>query len=236
MAKRARMPKSGPKAGAARGAPSRKRNPAVLLLVVVAAVVVVIIGIVLLQNQAARKPVELSGRTGEGSAWGPQDARVSIVAYSDFGCSHCRDFALDQGKKLRAEYEATGKVRFEYKHFIISPPDTANAANAAECAADQGRFWDYHDLLFGQQGVSRNPFAKDKLKQYAAQLGLTSQVFNQCVDRDTHLDKVYRDSAAGRDAGVQGTPAFFDNGKEITGAVPYPQFKAEVEAALVAKQ
>jgi protein-disulfide isomerase len=236
MAKRAQVPKSGPKAGAARNVPKRKRNPAVLLLVVVAAVLVVIIGIVLLQNQTARKPVEISGRTGVGTVWGPQDARVSIVAYSDFGCSHCRNFALDQGKKLRAEYEATGNVRFEYKHFIISPPDTANAANAAECAADQGRFWDYHDLLFSQQGVSASPFAKDSLKQYAVKLGLTSQLFNQCVDSDTHLDKVYRDSAVGRDSGVQGTPTFFINGKEITGDVPYSQFKAEVEAALVAKQ
>jgi len=236
MAKRAQMPKSGPKAGTARSAPKRKRNAAMLLLAVVAAVVVVIIGIVRLQNQTARKPVEISGRTGEGTVWGPQGARVSIVAYSDFGCSHCRNFALDQGKKLRAEYEATGNVRFEYKHFIISPPDTANAANAAECAADQGRFWDYHDLLFGQQGVSRTPFGKDNLKQYAVQLGLTPQKFNQCVDRDTHLDKVYRDSAAARDAGVQGTPSFFINGKELTGDVPYPQFRAEVDAALVAKQ
>ena len=236
MAKRAQMPRSGPKAGAARGVPKRKRNPAMLLLGIVAAVVVVIIGIVLLQNQTARKPVEISGRTGEGTAWGPQNARVSIVSYSDFGCSHCRNFALDQGKKLRAEYEATGDVRFEYKHFIISPPDTANAANAAECAADQGRFWDYHDLLFSQQGVSRSPFARDSLKQYAAQLGLTQQEFTQCIDGDTHLDKVYRDSAEGRDAGVQGTPTFFINGTKIPGEVPYPQFKAAVEAALVAKQ
>jgi protein-disulfide isomerase len=236
MAKRAQMPKAGPKAGAARGGPKRKRNPAVLLLVIAAAIVVIISGIVLLQNQTARKPVEVSGITGEGTTWGPQNAPVSIIAYSDFGCSHCRNFALDQGKKLRAEYEATDTVRFEYKHFIISPPDTANAANAAECAADQGRFWDYHDLLYSQQGVSRNPFAKDNLKRYAAQLGLIQQTFNECVDGDTHLDKVYRDSAAGRDAGVQGTPTFFINGKEIPGELPYLEFKAAVDAALAAKR
>ena len=235
MAKRAQMPRSMPKAGVATGARKRTANPAVLLLVVAVAVVAVIVGIVLLQGQSARKPIEISGRIGEGTSWGPQDAAVSIVAYSDFGCSHCRNFALEQGKQLRAEYEASGNVRFEYKHYIISPPDTANAANASECAADQGRFWDYHDVLYSQQGISQNPFSKANLKQYGAQLGLSAQQFNDCVDRNTHLDKVYRDSAEGRDAGVTGTPTFFIDAKKLIGDVPYAQFKDAVEAPLARK-
>jgi protein-disulfide isomerase len=157
---------------------------------------------------------------------------VVIVDYSDFGCVHCRNFALGAEKQLRQDYESTGNVRFEYKHFIINPPDTANAANAAECAADQGRFWDYHDLLFSQQGVTQNPFAKTALKQYASQLGLDTVRFNSCVDRDEHLDKVYRDSSDGRDAGVEGTPTFFVDGQKLVGEVNYTEFKAAVEAAL----
>jgi protein-disulfide isomerase len=235
MPKRAQLPKSQAKTQAARSArkPAAKRG--VFLLLVISAVVAVMLGIVLLQNQAVRKPIETSGRVGEGSSWGPADAKVSIIAYSDFGCSHCRNFALNQGRQLREEYEGTGNVRFEFRHFIISPPDTANAANASECAADQGRFWDYHDLLFGQQGVSRSPFAKANLKQYALQLGLALPRFNDCVDRDTHLEKVYRDTAAGRAAGVQGTPTFFINGTAIPGEVPYADFKVAVEAAFASK-
>jgi protein-disulfide isomerase len=237
MAKRAQMPKSPPpKSATSRGRAQRKVSPVILLLVVVAAVFLLIIGIVLLQNQAARKPIEVSGVVGEGTSWGPQNAKVSVVTYSDFGCSHCRNFALGAGKQLRAEYESTGKVRFEYKHFIINPPDTRNAANAAECAADQGRFWDYHDLLFSQQGVSQSPFAKPALKQYATQLGLNAKQFDDCVDRDTHVDKVVRDSAEGTNAGVTGTPTFFINGKEIVGELPYAQLKSDVEAALAAQQ
>lgn len=234
MAKRAQMPRASSKSAASKGAAQRKVHPAALLLVVVVAVVILIAGIVLLQSQSARRPVEVSGVIGEGSAWGPQTAKVLVVDYSDFGCSHCRNFALDAGKRLRTEYESTGKVRFEYKHFIINPPDTANAANAAECAADQGRFWDYHDLLFSQQGVSRDPFAKSALKQYAAQLGLDANQFNDCVDRDAHLEKVYRDASEGRNAGVEGTPTFFINGKRTTGEMPYTQIKAEIQAALAA--
>jgi protein-disulfide isomerase len=234
MAKRAQMPRSQP-SRAAKGARNRRANPAVLLLVMVAAVALVIIGIVLLQNRTARKPIEVTGRTGEGTSWGPETAKVSIITYSDFGCSHCKNFALGQEKQLRAEYEAAGDVRYEYRHFIISPPDTANAANASECAADQGRFWDYHDLLFSQQGVTQRPFTKANLKQYAASLGLNSQEFDECVDDDRHLDKVYRDSALGKDAGVKGTPTFLINGTSIPGEVPYAQFKVAVDAALAEK-
>jgi len=236
MAKRAQTSKSTPRTTPARGTRKRTANPAVLLLLVIAAVVAVIIGVVLLQKQAAREPLQIAGRVGEGTSWGPQAAKVVIIDYSDFGCSHCRNFALNQGRQLRADYESSGNVRFEYRHFIISPPDTANAANAAECAVDQGRFWDYHDLLFSQQGVSRDPFSKANLKAYGARLGLSAQQFDECVDRDTHLDEVYRDSATGKDAGIQGTPTFLINGKSIPGEVPYAQFKAEVEAALAAVQ
>lgn len=235
MAKRAQMPRSRPKTTVAQDAQKRATMRGAFLLVVVVAVAAVIAGIVLFQNQAVRMPIEISGRVGEGTSWGLQSAKVSIISYSDFGCLHCRNFALNQGRQLRAEYETTGDVRFEYRHFIISPPDTANAANASECAAEQGRFWDYHDLLFSQQGVGRSPFAKTNLKQYASQLGLALQQFSDCIDRDTHLEKVYRDSAAGRDAGVQGTPTFFINGTRLTGDVPYAQFKTAVEAALAAK-
>jgi len=201
-------------------------------LVVVAAVVLLVAGIVLLQMQAARKPVEVSGRTGEGTAWGAQGARVVVTDYSDFGCVHCRNFALGAGRQLRQDYESTGNVRFEYKHFIISPPDTANAANAAECAADQGRFWDYHDLLFSQQGVAQNPFAKAALKQYASRLGLDTARFISCVDGDEHMEKVYKYSTDGRNAGVECTPTFFVDGQKLVGEVNYTDFKAAVEVAL----
>ena len=100
MAKRAQMPRSTPKTAPARGARKRTANPAVLMLLVVVAVVAVIIGVVLLQKQVAEEPLQISGRVGEGTSWGPQTAKVSIIDYSDFGCSHCRNFALNQGRAV----------------------------------------------------------------------------------------------------------------------------------------
>ncbi len=158
-------------------------------------------GLILLATQAARKPVEATGRVGEGAAWGPVDAPVKILSFSDFGCSHCRDFALNQGRQLRAEYENSGKVRFEFKYFVLNWQTTADPANAAQCAADQGRFWDYHDTLFNQQGASAQPFNKSALKQYAAQLGLDTTRFNRCVDSDQHADILASDGSDGRGAG-----------------------------------
>ncbi len=235
MAKQAQKPKSA-YAAPRKGKPAPKKStlsPAVLLGVI-AAVVLVVAGIILMASRAANAPLTATGRVGEGAAWGPENAAVKILDFSDFGCSHCRDFGLNQGKQLRADYEASGKVRFEYKHMIIGGQPTRDAAMASECAADQGRFWDYHDALFGRQGSSANPFTKPLLKRYGAELGLDAAVFDPCVDGNVHSAKVASDESEGRGKGITGTPTFFINGKKIEGAYPYEQFKAEVEAALAA--
>lgn len=236
MAKRAQMPKPRTPQAAKAAAPQKSTSTRTLLLALIGGVVVVAIGLVLLIIQSVNKPVTITERVGEGSAWGPKGAPVTVIDYSDFGCSHCRNFALNQGAQLRAEYESTGKVRFEFKSFIIGGATTAAAANAAECAADQGRFWDYHNLLFSRQGTTSAPFSSSALKQYAVSLGLDTAAFNKCVDSSQHLEKVYRDAAEGQAQGVNATPTFFVNGQKIEGAVPYATMKAAVDAALAAAQ
>jgi protein-disulfide isomerase len=231
MAKRTQMPKSGTgsKGGSSAGKPAGSRW---LLLGVIVAVVIISVGLALFAIQATRKPIEATDRVGEGMAWGPAAAKVTILGFSDFGCSHCRDFALNQGQKLRAEYEKTGQVRFEYKPFVLDWNRTADPANAAACAADQGKFWDYHDALFARQGSSAQAFSAEALKGYAAELGLDATTFNRCVDKKERyalLDKV---GAEGRARGVNATPTFFINGQKIEGAVPYEVFKAQIDALL----
>ena len=135
---------------------------------------------------------------------------------------------------MRADYEASGKVRYEYKSQNIGGTATRNAANAAECAADQGKFWDYHDALFARQGTAANPFTKPLLKRYAAELGLDSTKFDPCVDQGLHLEKVRADEREATSKGVDSTPTFFIGDKKVLGAVPYEQFKADVEAAIAA--
>jgi protein-disulfide isomerase len=232
MAKRSQMPKSssGSKSGASAGKSGSSRW---LLLGVIAAVVIISAGLVLYAIQAAqKKPIEASGRVGEGMSWGPVAAKVTIQEFSDFGCSHCRDFAQNQGQQLRAEYEKTGQVRFEYSPFVLDWNRTADPANAAACAADQGKFWDYHDALFARQGSSAQAFSPAALKGYAAELGLDATTFNRCVDKKERyalLDKV---GAEGRARGVNATPTFFINGQKIEGAAAYEVFKAQIDGLL----
>ena len=233
MAKRTQLPK-----GTGRGrtkqaaAPvARSINSRILLLIVIGVVVLVAAGIVLLQIQSLSRSPEVAGSVGEWTTWGPASAPVQIIEYSNFGCGYCRNFALGPGKQIRDEYEGTGKVHFEFKQFRLGDQSTTDAANASECAADQGRFWDYHDLLFSQQGVSADPFTRSALKQYAAQLGLDTARFNRCVDDSQHLEKVYRDTQEGQKQGVTGTPAFFINGEKVPGYISYDALKGKIEAA-----
>jgi protein-disulfide isomerase len=235
MAKQAQKPKSAYSAPR-KAKPAGKKislSPAVLI-VVIAAAVLVVAGIIILTSQANNKPLTATNRVGAGAVWGPASAPVKITAYSDFGCSHCRDWAENQEKQLRADYEASGKVHYEYKSQNIGGTPTRDAANAAECAADQGKFWDYHDALFNRQGTAANPFTKPLLKRYAAELGLDAAQFDPCVDQDLHYDKVRADEREASGKGVDSTPTFIVNDKKIMGAVPYAEFKAEVDAAIAA--
>jgi protein-disulfide isomerase len=250
MAKKAQLPKQQPAAASATRTagtqPASKTGPRktpatkakrqssnMLLLGVIAAVALVAVVIIVFATRATQAPIEATNRVGEGTAWGPADAPVKIVEYSDYGCHFCKQFSETSGEQLRAMYESTDKVRFDFKHLIIGGPSTANAANAAECAADQGKFWDYHDVLFQVQGSSADPFTKTLLKQYAAQLGLDTAQFNSCVDADQHLEKVYRDSSEGQSRGVNATPTFFIGEQKVEGAQPLQIFQSAVEAELV---
>jgi len=231
MAKRTQLPKTSATSSGSRSSGARG-NSRWLLLGIIVAVVVVAVGLALFAIQAAQKPIEATDRVGEGMTWGPTDAAVTILNFSDFGCSHCRDFALNQGRQLREEYEKTGKVRFEFKPFVLNWATTADPANAAACAADQGKFWDYHDALYLRQASSAQAFVPAALKEYAAQLGLDTAAFNRCVDKKERYSLLDKVGAEGRARGVNATPTFFVNGEKIEGAASYEVFKAAIDGAL----
>jgi len=224
------------KKGQATTRPPVRKGSQGMLLGIVVGVVLLAAALIIYAISSANKPIAATDRVGEGAAWGPVGAPVVIEDFSDFGCHFCAQFAQTTGEQLRAEYESTGKVRFEFKHFIIGGETTRNAANAAECAADQGKFWDYHDVLFARQGTSTNPFSVAALKQYAADLGLDTTQFNRCVDSNQHIQTINEDSRIGRGRGVQATPTFFIGSQKIEGAESYQTFKAIIDAALAAAQ
>ena len=152
-----------------------------------------------------------------------------MVIFSDFQCSHCAHFALTTERKLEEEYVKTGKLRMEFKHLIVGGPVSAIAAAATECAAEQGRFWDYHDLLYERQGA---PLDLPHLKRYAGELGLDQAAFDACMDSSKYLEKVWEETLEGRDLGINGTPSFVIGDRIVRGNQPLAAFREAIEAAL----
>jgi protein-disulfide isomerase len=130
-------------------------------------------------------------------------------------------------------YIDSGNVNIVYKQFPFLGQESLWAAQASECAADQGKFWEYHDLLFDKQnGENVGLFTKEKLIAYAKELGLDSAKFDPCLNNDQTLDRVQADAQEARGANVSSTPTFFINGKPLLGAQPAAVFKSQLDAAL----
>jgi protein-disulfide isomerase len=158
---------------------------------------------------------------------GNEDAKVTIVEFSDFQCPYCEK-GYTTMKEVLANYPEDVKIVFI--NFPLSFHEYAQkAAEAGECAFAQGKFEEYHDMLFENQDA----LTLDDLKKYAVDLGLDTEAFNTCLDSDEMASKVEDDMAYGSELGVSGTPAFFINGQKITGARPYTDFETAIEEALV---
>ena len=130
------------------------------------------------------------------------------------------------------QFVDTGKVQFVYKHLAFLGPESLWAAQAAECAADQGKFWEYHDIVFArQQGENQGAFSKDKLIGFAQELGLDMAQFEPCLKEDRTLERVQGDINEAEGLGVRSTPTFFINGRPVAGALPIENFHAIIEQA-----
>ncbi len=166
---------------------------------------------------------------------GDAAAPVTMVEYGDFQCPSCGAFFRSIEPQLRAEYIDTGRVRLEWHDFAWIGPESRDAANAARCAADQGRFWEYHDLLYrNQAGENTGTFSKDRLKLLGVSAGLETAPFERCVDDGTFAGTVAADTAEVRSLGLRGTPTFIIGGQQIVGAQPIETFRAALDAALAA--
>jgi len=165
----------------------------------------------------------------DGPAKGPADAPITIVEFSDFQCPFCSRVTptLEQVTENYGD-----KVRLVFRQFPLGMhPNAPKAAEASLCAQEQGKFWEMHDAMFGDQ----NALGVPQLKATAAKLGLDGEQFDQCLDSGKYEDAVAADMKAGAEAGVTGTPAMFINGQMVSGAVPYDQLSAVIDAELQRK-
>lgn len=183
-----------------------------------------------------KKPVgKVSVENGHLPVEGKKDAKVTIVEFADFECPFCEKFYSQALIDIRKDYINTGKVKLYYRHFTLPFHNAAiPGALASECANEQGKFWEYHDMVYKNQtkitGGGEN--ANASFKQFALDLGLNADQFNQCFDSQKYKDLVDKDQKDGQAAGVSGTPSFFINGTQIVGAQPYAAFKTAIDKEL----
>ena len=180
-------------------------------------------------NQSAPAPppavvqVSIDGRP----FLGPRDAPVTIVEFTDYECPFCGRHFAQTSPQLLSQYD--GQVKFVIMNFPLSfHPFAQKAAEAAECAYDQGKFWEYHDTLFRNQQA----LDTDSLKGYASALGLDTETFETCLDSDAKAQQVLEDFRDGQSYGVSATPTFFINGRRLVGARAISSFQTLIDEAL----
>jgi protein-disulfide isomerase len=232
---RAKSPSQRAKEQARAAREARERRKRLMLFAgagaVAAVVALVIVGAISRGGEeSASIPVDINR---EGRSLGSPDAPVSLIAWEDFQCPFCKEANNNALAQVIQEYVAAGQVRVEYRHFAFLGEESQVAAEASECANDQGKFWEYHDLLFAnQQGENRGAFSDNRLKQMADRAGLDRAMFDSCLESGKYTSAVEAETRAGRQLGIDSTPVFFVEGVEVSGAQPYSVFKSAIDKAL----
>lgn len=176
----------------------------------------------------------------DGTAMGDPNAPVLIQVFEDFQCPSCRQYSQDVDPAVLETYVATGKARYEFHQYPFlddrsATKESDQAANASMCANEQGRFWDYHDILFANwNGENQGAFADKRLVAFAEAIGLNMSEFNACFDSDKYQAQIDADLNLGTQMGVTGTPSVFVNGQIVKpGFIPsFQDIQQAVEAAL----
>lgn len=163
-------------------------------------------------------------------------AKVVLVEYGDFQCPFCGRFFKTTEQQLKETYIKDGKAALVWRDFAFLGEESFRTAEAARCAGEQGKFWQYHDYLFNnQRGENEGAFADQILKRFAREVGLDSAKFDSCLDLRKYRKTVEEQSEEGRLLGVNGTPTTFVNGQIVSGAVPFSAFEKVIEEELTAK-
>ena len=160
---------------------------------------------------------------------GKKSAPVTIIEFSDFECPYCAKANSDALKKIRDTYVKDGKVKLIFRHLPLSFHANAEiAALASMCAAEQNKFWKYHDKLFENQGKLSLTY----YRTLARELKLNTARFNTCLQSSKFKRQIESDKSAAQRVNFRGTPSFLINGERLTGALPISKFKEIIDKKL----
>jgi protein-disulfide isomerase len=180
-----------------------------------------------LTKSISNQVIDNESSIGNAHILGDKNATIEIIEYSDFECPYSKQFFNEIMPRLKQEYILTNRTKLVFRHLPLNSvhPNAHKAAEAAECAARQGRFWEMHDALFlNGVGVGVVDF-----KRYASNMSLDIVNFDECLDTNSTRQKVIDDFYSGIDAGVKGTPTFIINGKIAPALKTYEDFKAYLD-------
>lgn len=191
---------------------------------VILKVIFVVLGVaVVIAAFAVGHMTATGSTTGPSPVPGAGSGEVTLIEYGDFRCGFCQRFYNEAYQDIMRVYG--DRINFEYRHFPVVGGELE--AQAAECARDQGAFWEYHDRIF-----ETGQFGEAALKGHAQALGLNTQQFNECLDSGVKASVVAEHAAEARALGISGTPSFSLNGEIIVGAQPFSVFQQAIDAAL----
>jgi protein-disulfide isomerase len=204
----------------------KKSNLRWINAVGVVAVIIVVVAAIL-WSESSRIPPLSSARLASDPSLGSPSAKVTIIEYGDFGCPTCRGW--EQAGVLKQIVTTYGdQVHFVWRDYPIITAQSPQAAEAGQCAFDQGKFWQYHDLLYAKQPA----LSISDLKSYAVQIGLNTTQFDPCLDSGQDKAKVNQSMAEARGYGFIGTPSFIVNGQKVIGPASFSQFKSMIDPIL----
>jgi protein-disulfide isomerase len=178
--------------------------------------------------------VKVAALTTDGLPYlGSPAAKVTMVEFSDFQCPYCKMFQDNVVKGFLQKYLQDGSVKFIYKDFAFLGQESKDASLAAQCANEQGKYWEMHDTLFKQQnGENQGTFSKTKLQGFAKDINLDMLKYNSCFDSRKYDSAVAQSYQEGMTGGVQGTPAVFLNGVLLNPQELKIQSYADYEAVI----
>ncbi|HLF71173.1 MAG TPA: DsbA family protein [Dehalococcoidia bacterium] len=216
--------------GYRRQAPTDRRR---LVFIAAAVAVVAVVGLII-AGGALRDSNKVSHEApAEGFVLGSPDAPVTIMAWEDFQCPICKAANASVLKQVEQDYVTAGKAKILFRQFPFLGQESIWAAEASQCAADQGKFWDYHDALFNAQGAENSgALSKANLKRIAGDTGLDLTAFNTCFDSGAHQASVQAEKQEGAQLGISGTPTIFVNGTLVKDWRDYASLKSMIDAAL----
>lgn len=169
-----------------------------------------------------------------GQSLGPATASVKLDLWADFQCPVCRQFTEVIEPQIVNNYIATGEVQLTFHNFAFIGPESTQAAIGGLCAADQGKFWPYHDYVYANQGTTENSGALSdtKLKAIAQAVGLNVSTFTTCLGSTANQQEVQQEASQAQSLGITGTPTLFVNGTKVSNALDFPTVQAAIDAAL----